>query len=65
MGLDPDLLALARRCEGKPPSGKFILHVIPTDHWCQYHGAVTKWHQCKLHLPIERWPKTVRVWSAN
>jgi len=54
--------AVAKIWRGRPPSGKFIMHGVPRDHWCEHHGAVTKWHQCKMHLPIEKWPKIVRVW---
>lgn len=58
---DVDLLALARVWRDSPPSGLYIMHSIPRDHWCPKHGLVTKWHECDWHLPKAQRPVVVKI----
>jgi hypothetical protein len=59
--IDQHLVALARIWRDRSPSGKYVMHRIPRDHWCQKHGLVTKWHECDWHLPEAKRPVVVRV----
>jgi hypothetical protein len=41
-----DLIAKARIWRDRPASGRYILHRLRRDHWCNRHGPVTKYHTC-------------------
>jgi hypothetical protein len=57
----PDIIPKARMWRDRPPSGNFILHRIPRDHWCPKHGLVPKWHECDWHKPKSERPVVVKV----
>lgn len=42
-----DLIAKARIWRDRPPSGRFILHRMPKDGWCNRCGPVTRYHTCR------------------
>jgi hypothetical protein len=45
MILSDDLYAIALRCKGRPPSGKYIMHGAPRTKWCpRCGGYVSAWH---------------------
>ena len=45
-----EFLEKALLWKDRPPSGLYIMHRVPRDHWCRRHGRVTKWHECCWHL---------------
>lgn len=49
------LTAKALLWRNRRPSGRFILHRIRCDHWCQRHGPVTRFHTCAATCAAGGW----------